>query len=78
MGRRNRRKLKLVFSLLNLMLCQNYCFSQTKITGIVKNVKNNIISTSIILKDSINNAILDYTYSTDNGFYEFSTKKKEN
>lgn len=76
MGRRNERKLKLVFTLLILFFIQNFSFSQTKISGIIKDVKNNLFTTSIVLKDSTQNTILDYTYSTEKGEYLLSTSKK--
>jgi len=77
MGRRNKRKLKHLLLFITLLFCQNNYFSQTKtkISGIVNN-NEKLFSVSIILKDSINNSFLDYTYSTDEGNYSLSTLKK--
>ncbi len=72
MGERNNTKL--IF-LITFLFFQNICFSQTKISGIVKNAKKNLFSASVILKDSTNN-IVDYTYASEKGIYQFSTIKK--
>ena len=72
MGERNNTKL--IF-LITFLFFQNICFSQTKISGIVKDAKKNLFSASVILKDSTNN-IVDYTYASEKGIYQFSTIKK--
>ncbi|WP_299062513.1 carboxypeptidase-like regulatory domain-containing protein [uncultured Polaribacter sp.] len=72
MGKRNNKELKF---LVILLFFQNLCFSQAKISGIVKDAKKNLFSASVILKDSINN-IVDYTYASEKGIYQFSTIKK--
>jgi hypothetical protein len=71
-----KRKLKLVFLLPTLILFQNFCLSQTKISGIIKDTKSTLFSVSVVLKDSTNNNIVDYTYASKNGKYQFSTTKK--
>jgi hypothetical protein len=79
MGRRTGQKIKyfqLFYFYLFLFIFQNNCFTQTKINGIVKDKSNSLISTSIILKDSINNSIIDYTYSSEKGEYFLTTSKK--
>ena len=64
----------LIFYVLLLLTFKNY--SQTKITGLVKNDKNEtIISAGVILKD-INNKIVTYTYSDENGNYLLLTDRK--
>ena len=68
--------LKFVLLFLISLVFQNFSFSQTKISGTVKDVKNNLFTTSIVLKDSTQNTILDYTYSTEKGAYFLSTSKK--
>ena len=72
MGEINNKELKF---LIILLFFQNLCFSQTKISGIVKDAKKNLFSASVLLKDSINN-IVDYTYASEKGIYQFSTIKK--
>lgn len=76
MGNSSKRELKFVFLLLTFLFFQNLCFSQAKIYGIVKNNKNTSFSASVILKDSLNTSILDYTYSLENGIYKLATSKK--
>ena len=61
--------------ILFLLFC-NTINSQTKIFGIVKDAKNKLFSASIILKDSINSTILEYTYSSNQGKFQFTTTKK--
>lgn len=53
------------------------CYSQTTITGIVKDQSNKpIISLSVILKDSLSQSISEYTYTDNQGKYLFKTNKK--
>ncbi|MFT7442181.1 MAG: hypothetical protein ACI9Q3_000545 [Maribacter sp.] len=75
-GKKNWIKNKIFSTFLFFFIFQNNCFTQTKITGTVKDIGNNIVSTSIILKDSINDSIIDYTYSKEKGEYFLSTSKK--
>jgi hypothetical protein len=51
------------------------CFSQTIISGSVKNSSDNLYSVSIILKDSLSKSIITYTYSDENGNYVLKTNK---
>ncbi|WP_445718199.1 carboxypeptidase-like regulatory domain-containing protein [Flavobacterium sp.] len=76
MGRRNkRRRLNFVTALFALLFIQNICFSQTKIFGSIKDNTNKLYSVSIILKDSLSNSIIAYSYSDVNGNYEIETGK---
>jgi hypothetical protein len=70
MGKRNKRRLNLCFTIVLLILLQNICFSQTKIFGSVKNNTNKLYSVSVILKDSLSKSIISYTYTDENGNYE--------
>lgn len=70
MGKRNKRRLNLCFTIVLLVLLQNICFSQTKIFGSVKNNTNKLYSVSVILKDSLSKSIISYTYTDENGNYE--------
>ncbi|EGV43303.1 TonB-dependent receptor [Bizionia argentinensis JUB59] len=76
MGRRNkRRRLNIVTALFALLFIQNICFSQTKIFGSIKDDTNKLYSVSIILKDSLSNSIIAYSYSDVNGNYKIETAK---
>jgi len=68
------KKIKILI-LLFIISC-NYSHSQTKISGIVTNNNEKLFSVSVILKDSITNSILEYTYSTNNGKYQLFTSKE--
>lgn len=76
MGRRLKRRLNFHYAIITVLLFQNLlCFSQTTISGSVKDDTNNLYSVSIILKDSLSKSIIAYTYSDDNGNYELKTNK---
>jgi len=76
MGRRLKRRLNFHYAIVTVLLFQNLlCFSQTTISGSVKDDTNNLYSVSIILKDSLSKSIIAYTYSDDNGNYELKTNK---
>lgn len=74
MGRRDKRKLNFGHALVAFVFLQNICFSQTMITGSVKDSTNNLYSVSVILKDSLSRSIVAYTYSDDTGKFEIKTK----
>ena len=76
MGRRNKKRLNFGFILLIFILFQNICFSQTTISGKVKDSLGDLYSVSVILKDSLSKFILAYTYSKENGTYILKTNKK--
>jgi hypothetical protein len=61
---------------ITFLLFQINCFSQTNISGTISNTSEKLSSVSVVLKDSISDTILDYTYSLDNGTYQLSTSKK--
>lgn len=73
-GKKN--KITLILKITTLIFFKKLSFSQTKISGFVKSNQESIIPVSIILKDSINNSTLDYTYSSDKGKYKLYTEKK--
>jgi len=60
---------------LTFILFQTTCFSQTTIYGSVEDSKENLFSASVLLKDSLSNSIIAYTYSDDNGQYRIEAKK---
>lgn len=65
-----------ISKLIILLFVCNAITAQTVIKGFVSNTKNNLFSASIVLKDSLNTSILDYTYSSDTGSYKLATSKK--
>jgi len=75
MGRRKRRKLSLL-----LLLTLNYlAFSQTVIKGTIREKNEKLIpSSSVILKDSLSNSIIAYTFSDNNGKYILNIKQYGN
>jgi len=75
MGRRYKKGLDYCFVIITVILVQNFSASQTTILGSVKNVKSNLQSVSVILKDSLSESIITYSYSDSNGNYELKTNK---
>lgn len=73
MGRRNKKEINF---LIILLFFQSLSFSQTKISGTVKNFTNTYVTASVVLKDSLKTNILEYTYSSEKGEYLISTNKK--
>jgi hypothetical protein len=75
MGRRREKKLVLIIMLTFSCLV----FSQTIITGTIKEKKGNSIpSSSIILKDSLGTSTIEYTFSDQNGNYKLTTNQYGN
>ena len=71
------RKIKLnslFFSLFFFLIC-TYTFSQTIISGTLKDSKNNVIAGNVILKDSLLKEYISYTYSNNKGYYQLKTNK---
>ena len=62
--------------LIFILLIVNYSFSQTKISGSVKDNLNSLFSASVILKDSSLNKIISYTYTNNDAKYLIETNKK--
>jgi len=59
-----------------LFFIQVFSYAQTKVYGFITDGNNSpLYSVSVILKDSINNSILSYTYSNDKGSYILRTEK---
>ncbi len=75
MGRRNKKRLNFGFTLITFFLLQNLCFSQTTISGSVRDSSNNLYSASVILKDSLSKSIIAYAYSDDKGNFVLKTDK---
>jgi len=74
MGRRKRRRLDFSLTII-IILFQILCFSQTTISGSVKDEKDNVFSASVILKDSLSKSIIDYSYSDNDGNYQLKINK---
>ncbi len=73
MGRGRKKAVVFIFI---LFFTKNLSFAQTKISGQVTDENNSSLhSVSVILKDSINSSILDYTYSDNKGRYILKTEK---
>lgn len=75
MGRRNKRELNIGYTIIAIVFLQNICFSQTIITGSVKEGASNLHSVGVILKDSLAKSIIAYTFSDDSGKYELKTNR---
>ena len=76
MGRRKEKTVTFVVFIFLLFFNQNLSYSQTKISGFVTNGNNSsLYSVSIILKDTLNNSILNYTFSNKEGKYTLKTNK---
>lgn len=75
MGRRNKRELNIGYTIIAIVFLQNICFSQTIITGSVKEGASNLHSVGVILKDSLAKSIIAYTFSNDSGKYELKTNR---
>jgi hypothetical protein len=75
MGKRNERRLNLGLILVVVFLFKNLCFSQTTISGSVKDESDNLYSVSVILKDSLSKSIIAYTYTDDKGIFQLKTNK---
>ena len=59
------------------LLVKLNAFSQTKISGVVfEESKNGLVGASIIVKDSLVNRIIDYTFTNSKGFYKLNIKEK--
>jgi len=76
MGKRQKGIIKFMICGLLLVLINDYSYAQTKVSGLVTNKNNSpLYAVSILLKDSINKAILKYTYTDNNGNYVLETNK---
>jgi len=66
-----------MFRLIIFIICvlPFFSFSQTAITGSVKDESSNLYSVSVILKDSLSKSIIAYTYTDDEGIYQLKTNK---
>lgn len=66
-----------MFRLIIFIICvlPFFSFSQTAITGSVKDESSNLYSVSVILKDSLSKSIISYTYTDDEGIYQLKTNK---
>ena len=76
MGRRREKTVKFPVLVIVLFFIQNFSYAQTRIVGLATDENNSsLYSISIILKDSINSSIIDYTYSDNKGNYILKTSK---
>lgn len=76
MGGKRKVIVNILFSIL-FFICT--CgFSQTIISGALKDAKNNSITGNVILKDSLLQNYISYTYSNNKGYYQLKTKKTGN
>jgi hypothetical protein len=58
------------------VLMLNVSYSQTTISGVVKDVELNVVSNcNVVLKDPTNKLIITYTHSQENGTFKFNTNK---
>jgi len=58
------------------VLMLNVSYSQTTISGVVKDVELNVISNcNVVLKDPTNKLIITFTYSQENGTFKFNINK---
>ena len=65
------------FLILTLFLASN-CFSQTRVSGIVKNEKGDpVFNASVILMRSTDSLTVAFAFTDDEGFYEIFTKTDE-
>ena len=64
------------FLILSLFLASN-CFSQTRVSGIVKNEKGDpVFNASVILMRSTDSLTVAFAFTDDEGFYEIFTKSE--
>ena len=64
------------FLILTLFLASN-CFSQTRVSGIVKNEKGDpVFNASVILMRSTDSLTVAFAFTDDEGFYEIFTKSE--
>jgi hypothetical protein len=71
-----RRKITTTSLFVTIILFHINCFSQTNIVGLITGTTEKLSSVSVVLKDSISDTILDYTFSNQEGKYTLSTSKK--
>lgn len=71
----NRREKRLEFFVLTLLIFQFVCSSQILIKGKITESENTpLVSTQVILKDSLNKSIIAYTFSNEYGNFTLETK----
>jgi hypothetical protein len=73
-GRSNKKRLSYGIILIIILFFYNISFSQTKISGIVKDSSSTLYSVSVILKDSISKSIVAFAYTDDRGKFSLETK----
>ena len=73
MGRKNKRRLNLFFFILKFLLASYFCFSQTIISGTVRDKSSQLNSVSVVLLDSLTQFTLDYCYTDNNGRFKFKS-----
>lgn len=76
MGRRKEKAVKYTALVIVLFFIQFFSYAQTKIVGLATDENNSSLnSISIILKESTNSSIINYTYSDNKGNYILKTSK---
>ncbi len=77
MGRRKEKAIKLSTLIVTLFIALNFSYAQTKISGVITDInKTPLYSVNILLKDSIDSSILDYSHSETFGKYVLKTTQK--
>jgi hypothetical protein len=74
MGRKKPMKNKILFSLVTFAFLFNFVHSQTIIKGRVSSPSGYLDAASLVLKDSLSQEIIDYTYSDEQGKFNLNTK----
>lgn len=63
-----------IICILVILIVPNLLFSQTNITGVVKdNSDIALASVTVMLKDSLSKSIISYTFSDNNGHFQLKT-----
>ncbi len=77
MGRNRKNQTITVIILFPLVfLAQSFTYGQLSISGEIKDENNNpLFSASVVIKDTVTNSILKYTYSNNKGEYNLVTNK---
>ncbi|OSY88806.1 hypothetical protein WH52_03830 [Tenacibaculum holothuriorum] len=76
MGRKSKTIVNTLLPILFFFFISIYGFSQTIISGTLKDSKDNLIIGNIVLKDSLLKSYISYTYSNNKGYYQLKLNKK--
>lgn len=75
MSKRSNKVLLFIVAILFFALPKSVCFSQSIVSGTVKDNLGELGSVSIVLRDGSDNSTIAYTHSNDAGYYELETDK---